>query len=205
MANIGNVDYQSIPAKTDQMRESGRSLCNEMHAMYNTVGEMHADWYGARYNSLVEAFNKIRPSINSMLQLVFTDLPATLDTIANNYSKVDRQMPIRAVSQEKPKVIEDLPIIDDTGKFRFVTTSVAERKQAVEANINKAVQLLDEFEGVYRTIDWESEAATAYKTKFTQLKGELVTSFNDLKKQFTELMAQAEKDIEETEKANTVN
>lgn len=134
MANIGNVNYEAIPAKTDQMRESGRGLCNEMHAMYNTIREMHADWYGVRYNALVEGFNKIRPSINSMLELVFTDLPASLDTIANNYSKVDRQMPIRAVSEERPKVIGDLPIIDDTGKFRFITNRVVERRQTVESD-----------------------------------------------------------------------
>lgn len=205
MANIGNVDYQSIPVKTDLMRESGRSLCNEMYAMYNTVGEMHEDWYGVRYNELVKSFNKLRPSINNMLQLVFTDLPATLDKIANNYSKVDRQMAIRAVNEEKPKLIEDLSIVDDTGKFRFITTSVEAKKHSVETNISKAVQALDEFEGVYRTIDWESEAATAYKTKFTELKSELVESFNELKKQFTELMEKAAQDIETTEKANTVN
>ena len=204
MANIGNVNYEEIPAKTDQMRESGRGLCNEMHAMYNTIREMHADWYGVRYNTLVEGFNKMRPSINSMLELVFTDLPASLDMIANNYSKVDRQMPIRAVNEEKPKVIEDLPIIDDTGKFRFITNRVAERRQTVEANIKKGIELIDEFENVYRTIQWESEAATAYTAKFTRLKEELITSFNELKKQFAELMLQAEQDIEQAEKANTV-
>lgn len=173
--------------------------------MYNTVGKMHEDWYGVRYNDLVKAFNKLRPSINNMLQLVYTDLPATLDKIANNYSKVDRQMIIRAVNEEKPKFIEDLSIVDDTGKFRFITTSVEAKRHEVEANISKAVQELDEFEGIYRTIDWESEAATAYKARFTQLKEELITAFNDLKKQFSELMEKAAQDIETTEKANTVN
>ena len=65
-------------------------------------------------------------------------------------------------------------------------------------------ELIDEFENVYRTIQWESEAATAYTAKFTRLKEELITSFNDLKKQFAELMLQAEQDIEQAEKANTV-
>ena len=205
MAIIGNVDYQSIPLKTDKMRESGKNLCNEMHAMYNTVERIHDDWYGARYNDLVKAFNNIRPSINSMLELVFTTIPATLDTVANNYSKVDRQVPLRAVSEEKPQIVEDIPVINDEGKFRYITASVEEKRKAVEANISKSVLLLDEFEGIYRTIDWESDAATVYRAKFTELKGELITSFEDLKKQFSELMAQAEKDIQATENANTVN
>ena len=69
-----------------------------------------------------------------MLELVCKNLPASLDTKANNYSKVDRQMPIRAVSEERPKVIGDLPIIDDTGKFRFITNRVVERRQTVESD-----------------------------------------------------------------------
>lgn len=204
MAIIGNVNYEEIPEKTDRMRESGRGLCNEMQAMYNTIREMHADWYGVRYNTLVEGFNKMRPSINSMLELVFTEIPVSLDIIANNYSRADRQVPVRAVNEEKPKVIEDLPIIDDTGKFRFITSRVKDKKESVETNIRKAIDLIDEFESIYKTIQWESEAATAYTSKFTRLKEEIITSFNDLKKQFAELMLQAEEDIEQAEKANTV-
>ena len=204
MANIGKVNYVAIPAKVDQMRESGRGLCNEMHAMYNTIREMHADWFGVRYNSLVESFNQICPNINLMLNLVFTDIPTSLETIANNYSKVDTQTILRPVSVEKPKIIEDLPIIDDDGNFGFITARVEERRQAVEANIRKATELIDEFESVYRTIEWESEAAIVYGTTFKNLKEKLMTSFNDLKKQFAELMIQAEQDVEQAEKANTV-
>lgn len=204
MANIGNVNYAAIPAKADQMKEIGRGVCNEMHAMYNTIREMHADWYGIRYNTLVEGFNKMRPSINSMLELVFKDLPDSLCTVANNYSRVDGGKIIKEPSQERPKIIEDLPIIDDAGKLRFITNSVAERRQEVEVNIQKATELINEFENVYRTIEWDSEAAKVYTKTFTNLKEELITSFNDLKKQFAELMLQAEQDIKKSEEANTV-
>ncbi|MBO5413146.1 MAG: hypothetical protein J6A29_02400 [Clostridia bacterium] len=204
MSNIGNVDYMAIPAKADQMRECGRGVCNEMYAMYNTIREMHADWYGVRYNALVEEFNKIRPNINLMLNLVFTDLPDSLYAVANNYSRVDRQTIIREVSVEKPQLIEDLPIVDDNGKLRFNRNRVAERRQAVAVNIKKATELIDEFEKVYRTIEWESEAATVYTKTFTNLKEQLMTSFNDLRKQFAELMLQTEQDFEQVEKANTV-
>ena len=60
-------------------------------------------------------------------------------------------------------------------------------------------------ENIYRTIDWESDAATAYQSLFARLKEELVTSLNNLKKEFTELMAQAEQDAKLTENTNTVN
>ena len=87
MANIGNVDYMSIPAKTDQMRGVGRELNEKMQNMYDKIKELHEFWYGERYNRLVEGFNKIRPSVNNIVELIFTQLPSSLDTIANNYSK----------------------------------------------------------------------------------------------------------------------
>lgn len=204
MANIGNVDYMSIPAKTDQMRGVGRELNEKMQNMYDKIKELHEFWYGERYNRLVEGFNKIRPSVNNIVELIFTQLPASLDTIANNYSKLDRSMNIRTVSDEKPRIIEELPKMDDTGKFRFISNSVAEVKQEVEAKISKGIELIDEFENIYRTIDWESDAATAYQSLFAKLKEEVVTSLNNLKKDFTELMLQAEQDAKLTEDTNTV-
>lgn len=204
MANIGNVDYMSIPAKTDQMRGVGRELNEKMQNMYDKIRELHEFWYGERYNRLVEGFNKIRPSVNNIVELLFTQLPSSLDTIANNYSKLGRNMNIRTVSDEKPRIIEELPKMDDTGKFRFISNSVADVKQDVEAKISKGIELIDEFENIYRTIDWESDAATAYQSLFARLKEELVTSLNNLKKDFTELMAQAEKDTKLTEDTNTV-
>lgn len=204
MANIGNVDYMSIPAKTDQMRGVGRELNEKMQNMYDKIRELHEFWYGERYNRLVEGFNKIRPSVNNIVELIFTQLPASLDTIANNYSKLDRSMNIRTVSDEKPRIIEELPKMDDTGKFRFISNSVAEVKQEVEAKISKGIELIDEFENIYRTIDWESDAATAYQSLFAKLKEEVVTSLNNLKKDFTELMLQAEQDAKLTEDTNTV-
>lgn len=205
MANIGNVDYMSIPAKTDQMRGVGRELNEKMQSMYDKITNLHNFWYGERYNRLVEGFNKIRPSINNIVKLIYTELPASLDIIANNYSKLDRNIGIRTLSEEKEKEIGALAIIDDAGKFRFNSDKVADVKQEVEANINKSIELIDEFENIYKTIDWDSDAATAYKPVFTRLKEEVVTALNNLKKDFTELMEQADKDAKLIENTNTVN
>lgn len=205
MANIGNVDYMSIPAKTDRMRGVGRELNEKMQSMYDKIRNLHDFWYGERYNRLVEGFNKIRPSINNIVTLIYTELPASLDTIANNYSKLDRNVGIRTLSEEKAKEIAVLQIIDDAGKFRYLSDKVADVKQEVEANINKSIDLIDEFDNVYRTIDWESDAATVYNSVFTNLKEEVVTSLNNLKKDFTELMTQAEQDAKLIENTNTVN
>lgn len=205
MANIGNVDYMSIPAKTDQMRGVGRELNEKMQNMYDKITNLHNFWYGERYNRLVEGFNKIRPSINNIVKLIYTELPASLDIIANNYSKLDRNIGIRTLSEEKEKEIGELAIIDDAGKFRFNSDKVADVKQEVEANINKSIELIDEFENIYKTIDWDSDAATAYKPVFTRLKEEVVTALNNLKKDFTELMTQADQDAKLIENTNTVN
>lgn len=205
MARIGNVDYMSIPGKTDQMRGVGRELNEKIQSVYDDVKNLHEYWYGERYNRLVEGFNKIRPTLNNIVKLIYTELPSSLDTIANNYSKLDRGMSIRTLNEELPKAIEEIPIVANDGKFRFVSTNVANTKQDVEGKINKAVELINEFENIYRAIEWESDAATAYETVFGKLKGEVVESLNNLKKEFTELMAQAEQDARLTENTNTVN
>ena len=107
----------SIPAKTDQMRGVGRELNEKMQNMYDKIRELHEFWYGERYNRLEEGFNKIRPSVNNIVELLFTQLPSSLDTIANNYSKLDRSMNIRTVSDEKPRIIEELPKYIEIAEF----------------------------------------------------------------------------------------
>ena len=64
---------------------------------------------------------------------------------------------------------------------------------------------MSKIESIYAKITWESEAAEAFRAKFTALKNEIITSFENINTQFKKLMEQAEQDIENAEKANTVN
>ena len=66
MANITSVDYEAMPSQANQMRNYGQELNTELTNAYNSISEMHNSWYGKRYNSLVEQFNKMAPDINEL-------------------------------------------------------------------------------------------------------------------------------------------
>lgn len=204
MALIENVDYLSIPAKANEMREKGRSLNLEITNAYKSVTEMHEFWYGTRYNELVKAFNRMIPGLNDLLKLVVTDIPVTLETIANNYSQVDRGTVATAVNDELPKNIVEIPVIQDVG-MRFLTASVTEEKARVQANFEKAKELMNEIEAKYNLINWKSEASESFKKRFTQLKNQIVVSLDETNLQFAKLMEQTQQDIQKAENANNVN
>jgi len=204
MALIENVDYEAIPAKAKEMREHGKELNGEMTKAYATIAEMHSVWFGDRYNELVKAFNNMIPSLNEMLTLVVTEFPFALETIANNYSQADRGQNVTVASNEGPNKLSEIAITEDVG-MKFLTADVQNAQGEVSTNFVNARDLMDKIETVYSTIAWKSEASDAFKSKFTKLKNSIVTSFEETNTQFKKLMDQTQQDVENAEKANTVN
>ena len=204
MALIENVDYEAIPAKAKEMREHGKELNGEMTKAYATIAEMHAAWYGDRYNELVKVFNRMIPSLNEMLTLVVTDFPFALETIANNYSQVDRGQNVTVASNEGPNKLNEIVVTEDVG-MKFLTADVQNAQERVSTNFINSRDLMDKIETVYSTIDWKSEASDAFKSKFTKLKNNIVASFEETNSQFKKLMEQTQQDVQNAENANTVN
>lgn len=204
MALIENVDYKAIPGQANEMRNYGKDLNSEITKAYATIARMHESWYGKRYNELVKAFNNMIPSLNEMLTLVVTEVPYALETIANNYSQADEGQNVTVASNEAPNKLVELAITEDVG-MKFLTSNVEEAQQEVSKNFTNAKDLMDKIEGVYSRIAWKSEAADAFKATFTKLKNDIVTSFENVNSQFTKLMDQTQQDVENAEKANTVN
>lgn len=204
MAKIDNVDYEAIPGQASEMRGYGKQLNDEMTRAYSRIAEMHSSWYGDRYNDLVKLFNNMIPSMNEMLELVVTRVPSTLETVANNYSQADRGTNVTTVSEELPKKIMNLPVTKDVG-MRFISSNVHETQGNVSKDFTNAKELMNQIEVVYRKIEWQSEAANAFRATFTKLKNNIATSFENINSQFTKLMEATKKDIDQAEKANTVN
>lgn len=204
MAKIMNVDYMEIPTQAKQMRNYGKELNTEITNAYNSIANMHNSWYGQRYNALVVEFNKMIPQINELLELVVGDIPYTLEVIANNYSQADRGQNVTSAVKEAPKKIVNISTSNDVG-MKFVTSEVQTTQKNVENNLKKAVEKMNTIERTFGTIKWSSEAAEAFKTKFTSLKNNIVKAFQDIQSQFTKLMNQTQQDIQSTESANTVN
>lgn len=204
MARIQTVDYLAMPKKAEEMENCGLQLNKELSTAYASVADMHKDWYGIRYNELVKIFNGMIVNLNDMLKLVITDIPSTLKTVANNYSRVDRGQNATDADTKKPNLITALAMSNDVG-MRFMTSNVISKQQQISRNFNNAVEQMNAIEAVYRTVVWESEAADAFKKKFTTLKSAIVSAFDKTNTEFKSLMEQTQQDIDRTEKSNTVN
>ncbi len=204
MAKIQNVDYEAIPNQAKQMRQYGKELNNEITTAYNSVAEIHISWYGKRYNDLVKEFNKLTSNINEMLTLVVTEIPFTLETVANNYAQADRGSNVTSAAKETPKKIVNLNLSNDVG-MKFLTEQVSSVQLSVSKNFKNAKTKMDIIEAEYRKIKWQSEASEAFKTKFTSLKKQIVTAFEDINSSFTQLMNLTKEDIQRAETNNTVN
>ena len=203
MANIIKVDYEAIPRQTMSMRTNGKELNTELQDVYRNIERMHSFWFGARYNALVMEFNKIVPSINDLLELVVDEIPYTLDTVANNYALADRGTGVTKAAKEMPQRIAELPVNNDIG-MGFVTTEVENTQQIVSKNFQNAIQKMNVIESEYERITWQSESADAFKAKFRKLKTQIINSFENLNKQFTNLMNQTKDDMQKTENANKI-
>lgn len=203
MANITSVDYEAMPSQANQMRNYGQELNTELTNAYNSISEMHNSWYGKRYNSLVEQFNKMAPDINELLELVVGEIPYALETIANNYAQADKGSKVTSAAKTSPKKITNLSTPNDVG-MKFLTSEVSSVKSKVSSNFKNARTKMDTIEAAYNKIQWQSDASEAFKAKFTQLKSSIVEAFENIESQFTTLMQQTLDDIQATENANTV-
>ena len=164
---------------------------------------MHNSWYGKRYNELVNSFNKMVPQINEMLQLVVTDIPVTLEKVANNYSQADRGSNATTVDNTQPKKITNITIQNDVG-MKFITANVAQVQTKVSNKFKNAKDQMNKISAEYNKVKWTSEASEAFKNKFNKLKTDITKSFDEIEQQFTKLMNQTKEDIQKTETANTV-
>ena len=157
----------------------------------------------------IQKINETRNSemvkqLNDMLPLVVTDIPYTLEMVANNYSQADRGQKATTASKEQPKKIASLTIKDDVG-MKFITTSVENTQKSVSNNFKNAKEQMTKIDTEYGKIKWSSEASDAFRTKFRNLKRNITQSFDDIEKQFTKLMNKTKDEIQEAEKANTVS
>ena len=203
MAQIQNVDYQAIPSHARQMRSLGKDLNREVSSAYTSAKNMHQSWYGTRYNELITQFNDSVSLINEMLQLVVTDIPVTLEKVANNYSQADKGSNATAVGTDQPTKLSNIPLVSDVG-MKFISSQVETTRNNVSNNFKNAKEKMNSISSEFNRVNWSSEAADAFRTKFNSLKSKIDSNFNEIQQNFTKLMRQAQEDIEKAESSNTV-
>ena len=203
MARIDRVDYVAMPGQAKKMREYALELNSELKAAYSNVAEMHNAWYGIRYNELVKDFNGLVEQINELLDLVVTKVPFTIETIANNYSKADKDQNVVSAEETAVNKIEELEITNDVG-MRFMTEDVENTQRTISEKFEQSKELMNKIQAEYDRVDWESEASEAFKAKIKELKDSITMAFDNINDQFIKLMTKTQQDIENTEKATTV-
>ena len=203
MARIDRVDYVAMPGQAKKLREYALELNSELKAAYSNVAEMHNAGYGIRYNELVKDFNGLVEQINELLDLVVTKVPFTIETIANNYSKADKDQNVVSAEETAVNKIEELEITNDVG-MRFMTEDVENTQRTISEKFEQSKELMNKIQAEYDRVDWESEASEAFKAKIKELKDSITMAFDNINDQFIKLMTKTQQDIENTEKANTV-
>lgn len=203
MAKIEVVDYKDLSKKAQTIRSQGDNLKTNLQDVYKNVRDMHSCWFGKRYTELAKAFNKMKPSVDDMIKLVTAEIPNTLEKIAYNYSQADADGGLTRPTETTATKITEISEPTDTG-MKFMAADVEVKKSAVEKCFENAVSKMNDIEGTFKSVQWNSEAADAFKSKFDTLKTKLIDEFDTLKTDFSQLMQQTIEDIQKAEDANTV-
>ena len=203
MARIQEVNYKEIPSKVRKMRDAANEINGEIVNSYTKISAMKSNWHGTRYNELAKKCNSIIPDINKLLKLVVTDIPFALEQVANNYSKADRGSKIVSEQQIASRNIPEITMTTEE-TMKFITSEVTNVKNAVSTSFTKTMSKLDEYQNVFNSINWNSEAADIFKREFKAAKVKVSSALNDIQELFTTLMRQASEDIQAAESGNTL-
>ena len=206
MAQIDSVNYVELATEAKRFREQGTRLNEELTKIYTRVRDMRKDWYGRRYNQLTIDFNNLAPAINKITNLVVCSIPDSMETIANNYSFVDRGSKIGDVNHtDATKMIIMEPTTEES--MRFETAGVNECHTSVISSFTIVLDLMENISNMlYRLVEvvWISDSSRAYREKYNVLKNEVISAIENIKMEFDLLMKQTLEDLQRAENANTV-
>ena len=163
----------------------------------------NAQWRGRRYNLLVDEFNKVIPDCVNMLELVGIEIPNSLYSIAENYSRVDTDAQTREKSIIQNVSIEQIPKGEE-GVLDFKFEAVDDVKATVIKRFEAMLDALRTYETTYNKKEWSGDAETSFTGMLRSTIDNITEIFNNLSNQFSTLMQQTMDDMNNTENANTV-
>ena len=207
-AHIESVDYLALPGRAQELANTGVDPINTgFQEVFNELENMHQDWYGQKYHTLVAAFNQIIPSIHELLTLIIVDIPSAMNQVAKNYALADGVQPA-GFQEEGVRFIQELNTTNNDVGLRFKSEAVLNFKDKMLNRLNTIINSdLNQYENIFlnvRTHEWQSDAAEAFGTKLSSIKNDLIHSVQDISTLFDNLIAQSQEDIEAAESANTV-
>lgn len=206
MTNIENVNYQTLANNAKVIREDAVLFNAKATSVYNKIKEMHSVWYGTQFEELVKKFQNIIPQLNNILDLVVGDIPYSLEMVANNYSQSDKGINITSAEKTMPIKIEDFPQYTEgqNNLMRCISGEVENYQTQITTNLDEIMAKMDDIQRTFASTPWESDASEKYSATLTNLKNEIVESFDNIKSQFTNLMNQTLSAIQAAETGNTL-
>lgn len=198
---VQSVDYSQIATASATVAKEASDINIAAKKVFDLVQDLHISWTGRRYNNLVEQFNKIVTDMNSLLNLVVTDLPYFLSSAANIYSQAVEGRNITTVIVNKPNNISKLPVYNDKN-IKFLEEAAKDKNVAISNQFNEIKSSMATIQSVLNSINWESQTSREFKDTFTKLKTKIDTYLTEIKTAYAKLMNSAITDMQAIENIN---
>lgn len=197
------VDYDEIPIESKSIRGYAKEINSNLIEVYKEVADMHAHWYGKRYNELVEKFNNLVPQLNQFLELIVGEVPCMYEKIANNFSEVDINQNV-TTSQEEPVIkLTKNPIINDVG-MRYIEEEVTVAEKSIVSILHDTIDTMEIINRTVSQMELVCDGAEEFNSQFSKLTDTFKQVLNNIETQFNMLMEQDRNLMKEAEKDSTV-
>lgn len=196
------IDYENMPNQSNGIRNAALEINGKLLDVYQKIYEMHAHWYGKRYNELVLKFNELVPQLNQFLEVIVTEIPYMFEGIANNFSEIDIKQNVAVVRKESYQKIQAIEIFNDVG-MRYLQSEVEPYQTEIVEDFHSAKDFMDEMQKTLEQIVLECDRADEFRNQFRILANTFKQVLDNVETQFTELMNKDREQIENAEKANT--
>lgn len=121
-----------------------------------------------------------------------------METIANDYSNLDRGMSLISAVNTSPIRILLLDIKNDVG-IGFISSEVITIHDSIKQDFETVERYLNEYQSIFSQIEWNSETANVYKSKFDRIKASFNNKIDDIYAKFDAIIIQTEEDVENAE------
>lgn len=163
MSSTLKIDYESIPNQANRIRNTALEINDRILDVYKQVAEMHAHWYGKRYNELVSKFNELAPQFNKFLEVIVSQIPYMFDAIANDFSGIDIQQNVATARKEGYKSIQEIQIFNDVG-MRYLQSEVDPYQTEIVSDFRSAKELMDSMQKTVEQIILQCDGADEFRS-----------------------------------------
>ena len=195
-----------IPNISDGMRTSAKNMNDSARAIYDDMAKLAKEdkWYGESYDKMVNYLNKIIPILHSVLTFLRTEVPATLEDIANIYQKADSG---RIVKPSVKTPIDEITIIPASSKegIQFDKKAVIKVRDNADTLFKSMEKRIEEIETTFNQIKWEGEAKENFKKSLKNSKDQIHDIVFKTKNYFNTNINETEKRMTQADQASTVS